>query len=106
MYERAAKRQQTAASSRDTLPGLAGLDGGTGGGAFAALEQALKALTTGARDDDGQLFQDASSRTRVDFDTYSRQHPGHLLQAALKEMQRFLAARGEADPSTASVQIG
>eukprot|EP00438_Fugacium_kawagutii_P016600 Skav236386 [mRNA] locus=scaffold29:74303:80602:- [translate_table: standard] len=41
-------------------------------------------------------FQDASSR-EVDRVALSRRNPGCLLRSALKEMQKYLAARGEAD---------
>eukprot|EP00972_Heterocapsa_arctica_P037151 5470333-Heterocapsa_arctica.AAC.1 len=64
MYERAAQRAAVAQAPRQAAGGIAPFDGSTGSGPFAALEQALRGLGSGSQDDDGQLFQGASSRAR------------------------------------------
>eukprot|EP00435_Cladocopium_sp_Y103_P009040 s6868_g2.t1 len=49
----------------------------------------------GSSTEGGQVFRGASSR-EVDLDRMSRRNPGCLLRSALREMNKYLAARGEA----------
>eukprot|EP00972_Heterocapsa_arctica_P102888 15163627-Heterocapsa_arctica.AAC.1 len=64
MYERAAQRLLQAQAPRQGPGVIAPFDGSSSGGPFAPLEQALRSLGGGSQDDDGQLFQGASSRAR------------------------------------------
>lgn len=67
-------------------------------------EKRIDDVSDSGKDDssDSELgFRDASSR-EVDLDRLSRQKPGCLLKSALREMSKFLAARGEAKPEEAS----
>eukprot|EP00438_Fugacium_kawagutii_P027734 Skav224787 [mRNA] locus=scaffold764:4437:22368:+ [translate_table: standard] len=48
-----------------------------------------------ASSEEGQVFREASHR-EVDLVQMSRQNPGCLLRSALREMNRYMAARGEA----------
>eukprot|EP00438_Fugacium_kawagutii_P010981 Skav206612 [mRNA] locus=scaffold1562:77884:84170:+ [translate_table: standard] len=49
----------------------------------------------GSSDDEGQVFREASHR-EVDLVKLSQRNPGCLLRSALREMNRYMAARGEA----------
>eukprot|EP00435_Cladocopium_sp_Y103_P043758 s793_g12.t1 len=50
----------------------------------------------GSSSEGGQVFRGASSR-EVDLDKMSRRDPGCPLRSALREMSKYLAARGEAN---------